>query len=308
MTDERFLEAWPEVERRLFRLVRALSIERNRGEDFIQEAALRVVREQVPYDSPDDLYRWAAVVVRRLVIDSWRRGRLLTDDSTLATAVSPVDVELEVERRLALEAVLRQWPHLTANARRAIVLAVEEQATELHEDATRAQRAAARYRARQALRRASNGLLAATGVVSLRRHWRATTAAFAPAIVLAALLIPSLDAAQGRREGEVPRAGARGATTFEPLPKPSTLPPRDRGPLRRSAGARRSPNASRSPTPQRLVQATPGGVEVVVESEPRGSGPLLCASPALPPLPESICTPRVSDVVPSASSTASPRH
>jgi len=73
-----------------------LDVPRNRGEDLIQEAALRVVLLRVPFDDAAHLYRWAAVVVRRLAIDGWRRDRVLTGDEPLNARPSQVDVAWEV--------------------------------------------------------------------------------------------------------------------------------------------------------------------------------------------------------------------
>lgn len=167
MTNSRFEKVWPDVEIRLHRLLRSKHVPRDRGEDFVQEAALRVLRGRVRYDDADDLYRWASVVVRRLAIDAWRKDQRLTDDAVLGSRVSHVDVEAEVEGRLALRAVLEKWPSLSYRARRSIALVVEDRPLRAAEALAVN---SARYRARRALRAAANGLLGWTTVAHFRRR------------------------------------------------------------------------------------------------------------------------------------------
>src|SRR5687768_463382 len=104
-TAARFADTWPSVERRLLRLLRTHGVSHARAQDCVQEAATRALDARIWYDDADDLYRWAAVVVRRLAVDAWRREQHLTDDAGLADRPADVDVAHEVELRLALDAV-----------------------------------------------------------------------------------------------------------------------------------------------------------------------------------------------------------
>jgi len=302
VTDKRFAATWPAVSKRLLRLLRNLGVDPGRGEDFVQEAALRVLRDRIPYDDDSDLYRWASVVVRRLVIDAWRRERILTDDSTLLDRASLIDVEHEVERRIALEAVLRQWPNLTNKARHAIIQAVEEQSVEI--DESYGQRAA-RYRARQALRRASKGLLAGLGLGRVRRGSRSATASLVPVVAVGALLGPVIGALRDASPDAPSRraaAPARSSTIHEVEPVAVSVSHSPQMADRQSQAPSAAPRTPSRRT-QTIVEASPAGIVIGAKRDPGATGPLVCASPALPPLPESLCAPRIGDLLPTPAPT-----
>ena len=293
VTESPFAEAWPEVERRLLRMLqRRHHVTRERGEDFVQEAALRVIRQRVQFDDADDLYRWTAVVVRRLAIDAWRRDRLLTTDSVLVDRSDGVDVEHLVERRLALEAVLRRWPNLSRRARVAIVMAVEERDVGAEEDeAFRS----ARYRGRQSLRRATKGLLAWIGITRLRRA-SPTALTAVPVLVAMALLLPVIAVIH---DGGSPGAtDSRGVTDAAGETSASSGTSSERSaptqPVAITVNGRAAPDR-RAPR-EVLAASAPAGVRVVVQEDRGATGPLFCAHPGAP-IPGDVCTPRIGDLV-----------
>lgn len=287
LTTARFEKTWPQVERRLLALLRTLKVPRDRGEDYVQEAAIRVLQTRVRYDDADDLYPWAALVVRRLAIDAWRRERFLIDDDALARRADPVDVAYEVERRLALDAVLAAWPALSDRDRCALVLAVEERALQ-GEEAQALH--AARYRARGKLRAAARGLLGWLGVLHARRAWKAGSAVMAPvaAAVTVAVLLPSLlgpsepSRARGLSQEATPAAASPVVTD---LGTPSSHPSASGGLAERPVV--RPPDRRARTT--RIERRTPTGKSVFVEHDPDARGPLLCAELG-PPIGK-VCTP-----------------
>jgi hypothetical protein len=110
---------WPEVHRRLLRFLHARGTDASMAEDIVQDVALRVVALDVPYESADDLMRWAATAARNLAIDQWRadsRYRAVP----LEEAASAVDVDETVEHRLRLEAVGHSWMQLSQRDRDAL--------------------------------------------------------------------------------------------------------------------------------------------------------------------------------------------
>src|SRR5205823_4810376 len=89
------------------------------AEDIVQEVALRVVALDVPYESADDLMRWAATAARNLAIDQWRADSRY-GAVPLEEAASAIDVDETVEHRLRLEAVGQSWMRLSERDRDAL--------------------------------------------------------------------------------------------------------------------------------------------------------------------------------------------
>src|SRR3989442_8973244 len=88
--------------------------------DVVKEVAARVISYRVPFADGDDLYRWAAVVGWRLVIDA-RRRRLRIVDTPVPDLPSPTDTEAVVETRLFARSVVRALERLSAADRAAIL-------------------------------------------------------------------------------------------------------------------------------------------------------------------------------------------
>src|SRR5689334_1726402 len=109
---ESFERAWADVGDRVFGLLRSRGIDRATSEDIVQETAARVLERVVPYESNDDLFRWAAVVAWRLAIDDARRRRRLPVE-VVPDRQSPIDVEREVEGRAHLSELGRRLAELS---------------------------------------------------------------------------------------------------------------------------------------------------------------------------------------------------
>lgn len=92
-----FDATWPEVERRLRRLLGKRGIASAEASDYVQEVASRAIANDVRFVSADDLYRWCAVVCRNLTIDAARRHRYRS-----------VPLDLELPHHVDLEAAVIQ--------------------------------------------------------------------------------------------------------------------------------------------------------------------------------------------------------
>ncbi len=299
LTAARFEDVWPEAERRLLGLLSRHDVPRSRAEDFVQEAAFRVLDSGVPYDDADDLFRWAAVVVRRLAIDAWRHDRHLAEDAALVRRAGDVDVPHEVDRRLALQAVVDAWPSLSDGDRRTIVLAVEERVTDVG-----AAEHSARYRARAKLRAAVRGVIGWLGVTQARRSLKAGSVVAVPVAVawLALPLILGLTWPSGARPAR--RANGPAASGFAERDRTALGPT---PPVAAPRGAGNAPVAGPAPTPSsrvtRLGREVPGG-SVWVERDPDASGPLMCTDLG-PPIGYH-CTPRIGPLLPTPLPSVAP--
>jgi DNA-directed RNA polymerase specialized sigma24 family protein len=76
-------------------------------DDLIQEVAVRALAVELPFDSADDLYAWAAPVARNLHIDLIRATGRTTAGDSLVGLPAAIDVEHEVERRMVLQSALQ---------------------------------------------------------------------------------------------------------------------------------------------------------------------------------------------------------
>lgn len=63
---------WPEVAKRLHGFLRKRGATRHDADDLIQTVAERVLRNDVQFDSADDLLHWCLTVARNLDVDRWR--------------------------------------------------------------------------------------------------------------------------------------------------------------------------------------------------------------------------------------------
>jgi RNA polymerase sigma factor (sigma-70 family) len=94
--------AWPEVRRTLLRSLRR-QVDADTAEDICQDVAERLVSRAAPFDSVDDLTRWAQRVARNRAIDEWRtRLRRISGEPVPEQEVA-VDLAGQVAHRIAIE-------------------------------------------------------------------------------------------------------------------------------------------------------------------------------------------------------------
>jgi len=231
------LEAvWPEVRRRLLRLLQSRGVDSSTAEDIVQEVAVRLLARQVPYTSADDLMRWTTTVARNLAIDYWRSAaREVPLPVYPAAAAQRVDEE--VEYRLRLEAVEESWPRLSERDRRALKMAVAGETVPTRSEAVRW--AVQRHAARARLAAMIDGLATALAWLWRRAQrnrgtYGAAVLAATPIVALGLLLIlPAhrlLPHGPGGSSWPLQRAEARTAplhpgAVHQPSPSPRQLSP-----------------------------------------------------------------------------------
>lgn len=144
-------QVWPEVEGRLKLMMRRRGVDHAAAEDAAQETAVRVLRSDVRFVDAADLFRWAAVVGWRVVLDARRKERW-AELRRVPDGANGVNVAGVVEQRSVLEAVVRMLDRLSADDRQVILGSV---ASEWYgvEQQQRADTALRRHRARARLLR-----------------------------------------------------------------------------------------------------------------------------------------------------------
>jgi DNA-directed RNA polymerase specialized sigma24 family protein len=195
---------WPDVGERLFRLLRSRGVDRPTTEDIVQETAARVLERAVPFDSSDDLFRWAAVVGWRLAVDNHRQQNRLIEKNP-PESPSPADVQREVENRLRLADLGAELAKLSATDQETLRSALDPASFENRKEAIK--HSVRLHRARNRLRKRLEewGPLSLGGwlrrTLTLRRSAnKAVALGSAVSIVGAALVVgPSLLSPTPRR-------------------------------------------------------------------------------------------------------------
>lgn len=122
--------------------------------------AARALANDVPFDSADDLARWAFTVARNLARDDVRSQRRLVG-SSVEDRPAPDEVSALVEKRMVLEAVTQAFDQLTDSERRAILSGITPVTAGSRKEDVRL--AVRRYRARTHLTRLLKGLVGILG-------------------------------------------------------------------------------------------------------------------------------------------------
>lgn len=238
----RFEDVWPEVSARLTGCLVRRGTPADQAEDLVQETALRALQGGITFTDADDLFRWSAVVARRLAIDAHRRRRFLADGEPPDRASSD-RVEHQVETRIVLAAVSSAVKDLTTTERQAL-LSVPAGRGVGRREAVRLN--VSRHRARARLRAGLDGLVGVAIALGVRvRRWidvvspsaaELTSYAFATLVVVAAGTIglgsDRSSASDARSAATAPRTdaawiaprpptAAEAAQATAPLPRPS---------------------------------------------------------------------------------------
>jgi DNA-directed RNA polymerase specialized sigma24 family protein len=180
---DRFEAVWPDVARKLMRMLRARGVSEQAIPDLVQEVGARLLSREVHFSCSDDLYPYAAQVARNLHVDAVRRFRACEADDKLSGLPGSDNVEHEVVQRAALEEALRCFRTMNERDQAAIRSAVSGR------QATSRERVAL-HRARRRLAQAVAHLLSGAWAVHFAR--KAKTAGHAPALVAVGLALPIL--------------------------------------------------------------------------------------------------------------------
>ena len=156
--------AWPQVAHRVVATLMRRGVDHASAEDAVQEAVLRALDRNVPFDEPQDLVPWLTTVAWRVAIDQRRKQRLV-DGEVPRSLPTNTDVATEVEDRRAVNAVAACWSQLSGTEREALLADVPCDPRDQLRLRVR------RHRARRHLAALIEGLLAAW--LWLRRRPRA---------------------------------------------------------------------------------------------------------------------------------------
>ena len=223
--------AWPEVSRRLARLLTARRADAHLVPDLVQEVGLRLLERRPPFDDVDHLYRYAAQIARNLHVDHLRRAQpAVADQEVLVSLPAACDVERHVEAKLHLQAVTRVLAGMALRDRQLLRDAVADGSTTVHVNDR-----VALHRARKRLVAALESCWTWAGValLAVARAGRrsagplstASVAAAAAAIIIVPALpgddalarpVPSVEAARQLRTHGAPRAAHRTADVPRP--------------------------------------------------------------------------------------------
>jgi hypothetical protein len=273
------LEAvWPDVERRLRALLYKRGLDQPSADDVVQEVALRVIDNDVTYDSPGDLLRWAAPVACRLHVDLLRhRARHVYPEDATEPAAGD-DVAGQVADRLELQRALRGIARLRPADRAAIIEAVAGPVPASRQEAVRL--AVRRHRARHRLAVVLEHLAAAFGALRLALRNRRTVA-LATLVPVAAM--PFLVAVPHVRPADA--AVTPGLTVPAAVSRQEVVHVRDAAPaITRQAltrgGHAAAPAHARGSTEHEAVRVSaPAGLGVRAGTDRRRPGePILCIS------------------------------
>jgi DNA-directed RNA polymerase specialized sigma24 family protein len=209
-----FEQAWPEVARRLRRMLERRFVPRAAVDDLIQETAARVVANDVQFEGVEDLLRWCNTVVWRLALNEARRSRHFADESYDRPA--SLSVADDAISRYTLAEVQRRLADLSSTELQALRVRPEGAAF------TRAEATkwyVRRHRARARLVAMLDGLVGAIGWLVLRGRRSGPRAALAvpiAAAVLILLLLPSRQGGSARDAVVQAREPMRASTTAAP--------------------------------------------------------------------------------------------
>lgn len=165
-----FEAVWPDVERRLRAMLYRRRLDPASADDVVQEVALRVLSNDVTFESSTDLLRWAAPVACRLHVDLLRHRARMTDPSEAAEHPARDDVAGEVADRLELQRALRAIAALRPADRDAIIDAVASEPAVPRDRQEAVRLAVRRHRARSRLAVALGQLAAWIGTTVI--GWR----------------------------------------------------------------------------------------------------------------------------------------
>lgn len=280
----RLAQEWPRVEVGLRRVLRARQVSPDDADDFMQEVAVRIIREDVIFASAEDLLPWATTVVRNLHVSATRLhcNRKRSEWPADVPSRTP-DVADIVHWRIALSQTLAELDGLSEAKRASIVGHLDGQVT--GREAGRV--AVMRHRARQDLRKALPGIIGAVAAVAGRLRRPLTTGGTMVAtacVAVWALLPPEASLA-------VPDAGPseviRPAVT-QARETPAASSTREQTETR---APRRAPRmvTSTAPPPNVLLDPLPGSGVFVEQEERQGPQPLVCLDDF--PVVEHLCTP-----------------
>ena len=285
------------VATRLIERLRARGVDPHAAEDIVQEVATRTLVRDVPYDSADDLTRWAWTVARNLSVDH-HRAMARVSVGTIPERAAHEDVVSIVEHRSRLRAVRRGLDRLRDSDRDAVVDAVNGVPPARGEAARVGMQ---RLRARGRLLHIVEGIAGAAGVAwGARRLLRVRHAAMAAcAVPVVLILFTTLRGFQplhdgtldGRHDGATVQFSARTAARVYGVP---LVAPAAHAPAGATPGA-----ATASPSPRyfaRIEQKAPNGETLAVRTRERTDTDAIvcierddtgriCVNPPRPPLP-----------------------
>lgn len=229
--------AWPDVERTLKRSLRR-RVDAATAEDICQDVAERLLARAAPFETVDDLVRWAQKVAQRRAIDRWRTyGRRLADEP-VPDHESPLDVARLVTHRAAIDEAAQAIRSLRPEERAALLRADSPDTVDVRDARERQRDANLRERARERLRGMVHnfpaGVGARIGHWLRRRHFTGNVAVgdwghlVAGAGIAFAILASPLG---GGREPAPPRPPAGDSATASAAPRTE-----DAGPSSATAG------------------------------------------------------------------------
>ena len=282
------LEAvWPDVERRLRALLYKRGLDQPSADDVVQEVALRVIDNDVTYDSPGDLLRWAAPVACRLHVDLLRhRARHVHPEEATEPAARD-DVAGQVADRLELQRALRGIASLRPADRAAIMEAVAADTVPgSRQEAVRL--AVRRHRARHRLAVVLEHLAAAVGALRLALRDRRTVALAALVPVAAMPFLVTLPHAAPAAEGATRAVTVPAAASRREAVTVRDAAPAIARPLPNAAGA--APKVRPRPTRTEAVRVSaPAGLGVRAGTERARPGESLLCVGGIPPRSLRVC-------------------
>lgn len=272
-----FESVWPDVERRLRALLYRRGLDQPSADDVVQEVALRVLSNDVTFESSTDLLRWAAPVACRLHVDLLRHRARMTDPAEADETPARDDVAGEVADRLELQRALRAIAALRPADRDAIIDAVTAEPTVPRDRQEAVKLAVRRHRARTRLAVALEQLAAFVGGTLagwrlLARERRGPALAMIPAAAAAIPLVVALGPGPAHERPPRPPAAAGAPNNTDPrlgstAPHAAVVPASARPTMPPAAPATRGQRTDRDHTATR-----PNSYETYEVTTPTGAG------------------------------------
>lgn len=302
--DAEAFAAWPRVERRVLPALVRRTGNQDDAQDFLQEAAVRVLRRAPHIESFEQLVRVVNVTAHRLVSNDLRKQARLELRACCEPTDTVPDVADEFERRSTRATLTRRLSvalgDLNDRDREAILTALnrpnDDSGSALHESDAERHRAANRlYYARRRLRARMDDLLAGVGCWRLRHAWQRlcgspmASAAASGCLALSALAAPlhlpaSTATVVVRERGSQPppRAGmnpeslAVAAEPSQAAARRHVDAPRSGGGPAPEAGSAPKPNADAATTTVQWHAPSGQGARAAVQNPPPDESAMLC--------------------------------
>lgn len=157
------LAMWPDVRRVLLRNLRR-QVDRDTAEDICQDVAEKLVTRGVPFESFEDLVRWAQRVASNRAIDEWRTHGRRFSTEPVPDRASSLDVARLVTHRVAMTEAAAAIGSLRPEERAALLRADSPDLADGRDARERQRDANLRERARERLRGMVHNFPAGIGV------------------------------------------------------------------------------------------------------------------------------------------------